>query len=54
MREKIEVSTRRTAQNAIECTTIAGGQYFHFQYFFYSKREAVKLFRAWVKSQLAK
>jgi hypothetical protein len=43
------ISTRRTDQGALELTTIVKGQLVWRQYFDYSKADALRLFRAYIK-----
>lgn len=46
-----EVTTRKTFQGAWECSAVVDGQHEHFQYFGYTKREAIREFVAMVKDK---
>jgi len=47
----MEISARKTFQGAWALSTVAGGYLISRQYFGYTKREAIALFRAYVAKQ---
>lgn len=46
---KLSISINRTFQGAWELSTIVGDQYIHRQYMGYTKKEAIKLFKEYLK-----
>jgi hypothetical protein len=45
---KVKIMIRRTFQGAYELSAIVGDHYIHQQYFGYTKREAIKLFKQYL------
>jgi hypothetical protein len=50
MRERMDISAERNIHGAWCLSTIYGDRYFHHQYYFCTKREAIAEFRAFVKA----
>lgn len=49
--EKMTINSRYTWNGALELTTIYKGEYYWHQYLYYTKREACRLFREFVRKE---